>query len=168
MFYSLPKVVAALNEPVSIASLFVLALTLAALIRRRFKVCSTLPPGPPVDNLIFGHSIPSCECVLLALTSILHLFSVSSSAFRKFDEWATEYGPVFSLRQGFTTIIVITRYRAAVEIMERRGAYLADRPVSIAAGETVSGGNRLLLIPVGERFKRMRRSCFHRSTAGPL
>lgn len=143
-------VVAALNEPVSIASLFVLALTLAALIRRRFKVCSTLPPGPPVDNLIFGHSIPSCD------------------AFRKFDEWATEYGPVFSLRQGFTTIIVITRYRAAVEIMERRGAYLADRPVSIAAGETVSGGNRLLLIPVGERFKRMRRSCFHRSTAGPL
>ena len=42
--------------------------------------------------------------------------------------------------------------------MEREGASLADRPVSIAAGETLSGGMRVLLTPAGERFKKMRKS----------
>jgi hypothetical protein len=90
----------------------------------------------------------------------LHLCSVFPSSFRKFEEWATQYGPVFSVRQGFTTIVVVARYKAAVEIMERRGAHLADRPTSISAGETVSGGNRLLLTPLGDRFKKMRKLGF--------
>jgi hypothetical protein len=87
-------------------------------------------------------------------SSCLHL----ASAYRRFEEWTKTYGPVFSLRQGFTTVIIVGRYQAAVEIMEREGASLADRPVSIAAGETLSGGMRVLLTPAGERFKKMRKS----------
>lgn len=67
------------------------------------------------------------------------------------------YGPVFSLKQGFQTIIVIGRVQAAVDIMEKEGAYLVDRPQNIAAGETLSGGMRVLLTPAGDRFKKMRR-----------
>jgi hypothetical protein len=47
--------------------------------------------------------------------------------------------------------------QAAVDIMEREGAALVDRPLSISAGETLSGGMRALLTPAGERFKKMRR-----------
>ena len=32
-----------------------------------------------------------------------------------------------------------------------------DRPRNIAAGDTLSGGMRVLLTPAGERFKKMRR-----------
>ena len=64
---------------------------------------------------------------------------------------------MFKLRQGTTTIIVINRMQAAIDIMEKEGAALADRPAYISAGETLSGGMRLLLTPAGERFKKMRR-----------
>ncbi|KAK0478987.1 cytochrome P450, partial [Armillaria novae-zelandiae] len=89
-----------------------------------------LPPGPPSDS-ICGTSFQS------------------EFFYRHFEKWTQEYGPVFSFRQGLKTI-------AAVDIMEKEGAALADRPRSIAAGETLSGGMRVLLTPAGERFKKMR------------
>ena len=52
---------------------------------------------------------------------------------------------------------MIGRLQAAIDIMEKEGAYLADRPQNISAGETLSGGMRVLLTPAGERFKKMRR-----------
>jgi len=79
------------------------------------------------------------------------------SAYRHFEKWTQEYGPVFSLRQGFTTTIVVGRLQAANEIMEKEGAALVDRPHNISAGETLSGGMRVLLTPAGDRFKKMRR-----------
>jgi hypothetical protein len=47
--------------------------------------------------------------------------------------------------------------QAAVEIMERQGKFLADRPRMIAAGEMLSGGMSMALTPFGDRFRRMRR-----------
>jgi Cytochrome P450 len=80
-----------------------------------------------------------------------------TSAYRKFEEWTKEYGPVFSLKQGFQTVIVVGRLQAAIDIMEKEGASLVDRPLHIAAGETLSGGMRVLLTPAGDRFRKMRR-----------
>lgn len=96
-----------------------------------------LPPGPP-PNSILGNTWPT------------------DYAYRFFEQWTQEYGPVFSLRQGLETITVVGRYDAAVELMEREGAALADRPRSIGAGETLSGGMRVLLTPYGDRFKKVR------------
>jgi len=56
-----------------------------------------------------------------------------------------------------TNIIVIGRLQAAIDILEKEGVATVDRPRSIAAGETLSGGMRLVLTPAGERFKKMRR-----------
>lgn len=47
--------------------------------------------------------------------------------------------------------------QAAIDLMEKEGASLADRPISIAAGETLSGGMRTLLTPVGDRFRKQRK-----------
>ncbi|KAK0222504.1 cytochrome P450 [Armillaria nabsnona] len=98
-----------------------------------------LPPGPPSDS-IFGASFKS------------------EFFYRHFERWTQEYGPVFSFRQGLQTVVVIGRYQAAVDIMEKEGASLVDRPRSISAGETLSGGMRTLLTPAGDRFKKMRRA----------
>lgn len=79
------------------------------------------------------------------------------SAYRHFEKWTQQYGPVFTIRQGLTTTVVIGRLQAAMDIMEKEGAATVDRPRNISAGETLSGGMRVVLTPAGERFKKMRR-----------
>ncbi|PPQ96503.1 hypothetical protein CVT26_010438 [Gymnopilus dilepis] len=127
-------------QPQSIAAV-ALCLTLLAFIHHHLTRSSRLPlpPGPP-GNLIFGNSIPN------------------AFAYRHFEKWTQEYGPVFSLRQGLTITVIIGRVQAAIDILEKEGAATADRPRVISAGETLSGGMRTLLTPAGERFKKMRRA----------
>ncbi|KAF9482981.1 cytochrome P450 [Pholiota conissans] len=128
-----------LLQPQTIAAV-ALCLTTIAFIHQRFMRASRLPlpPGPPQG--ILGNSLPK------------------AFAYRKFEEWTQQYGPVISLRQGLTYTVVVGRMQAAIDIMEREGAWLVDRPQNIAAGETLSGGMRMLLTPAGDRFKKMRRA----------
>ncbi|KAJ6588699.1 cytochrome P450 [Mycena capillaripes] len=98
-----------------------------------------LPPGPP-GHWLLGTTIPK------------------EHPHRKFEEWIREYGPVISFRRGRELIVIIGRYDAAVEIMEKEGASVADRPTSIAAGETLSGGMRTLLIGNGESLRKLRKA----------
>ena len=79
-----------------------------------------------------------------------------SSVFIKFDEMSKQYGPIFTLKKGFETIVVVGGVKAGVDILEKDGSRTLDRPV-IAAGETLSGGMRMLLTPVGEQFRKLRR-----------
>jgi hypothetical protein len=44
-----------------------------------------------------------------------------------------------------------------MDIMEKQGSALADRPRLVASGELLARGLRLILTPAGERLKRMRR-----------
>ncbi|KDQ25838.1 hypothetical protein PLEOSDRAFT_1113596 [Pleurotus ostreatus PC15] len=125
-------------DPQSIAAI-ILCITALAVIHKHAQRPSDLPPGPR-GHWLFGNVLPN------------------AFAYRKFEEWTKEFGPVFSLRQGTRTIIVVGRVQAAMDIMEKEGAFLVDRPASIAAGETLSGGMRVLLTPAGERFKKLRRA----------
>ncbi|KAG1807776.1 cytochrome P450 [Suillus subaureus] len=70
--------------------------------------------------------------------------------------WINEYGPLITIRSNFERIVIIGRYKAAVEIMEGQGKFVADRPRMIVAGEIVSGGMSIALAPFGDRFRRMR------------
>ncbi|KAF9223306.1 cytochrome P450 [Gyrodon lividus] len=98
-----------------------------------------LPPGPPA-RWFWENPFPT--------SNMAHTFA----------NWVAEYGPVMSLRAGSHVIIVIGRLDAATEIMEKEGAALADRPRSIAFGEIVSGGMRMLMTRSGERFRRLRKA----------
>ncbi|KAJ8588373.1 cytochrome P450 [Rhizopogon salebrosus TDB-379] len=101
---------------------------------RRFP----LPPGPP-RRWLLGNKFPK------------------SYAPFQFAKWTEEYGPVFSLKRGPKTFVVIGRHQAAVAIMEKEGASLIARPRSIAAGDILSGGLRLVTESSGERVRRLRR-----------
>ncbi|KAI9566969.1 cytochrome P450, partial [Boletus coccyginus] len=98
-----------------------------------------IPPGPS-GHWLFGTPFPE------------------SRAPFKFAELTKQYGPVFSLRHGPRLFVVIGRYQAAMEVMDKEGASLADRPRSIAAGETLSGGMRVVAERSGERLRRYRRA----------
>ncbi|KAF5357347.1 hypothetical protein D9758_005923 [Tetrapyrgos nigripes] len=117
----------------------VLVFAVIGFIRSHLRLNLPLPPGPPADSILGNHWD-------------------AAFGYRRFEQWTQQYGPVFSLRQGFTRIVVVGRLQAAIDIMEKEGANLADRPTSIAAGETLSGGMRVLLTPAGERFKKLRRA----------
>ncbi|KAG1728574.1 cytochrome P450 [Suillus occidentalis] len=97
-----------------------------------------LPPGPP-GRWLLGNKMPKSNTAL------------------QFARWTEQYGPVFSLKQGRRIFVVIGRHQAAVDIMEKEGAILADRPRSIAVQETLSDGLRMILVGSGERLRRMRR-----------
>ncbi|KAG1807981.1 cytochrome P450 [Suillus subaureus] len=98
----------------------------------------SLPPGPP-GRWLLGNTMPK------------------SYAPFQFARWTEQYGPVFSLKQGHRIFVIIGRHQAAVDIMEKEGANLADRPRSIAVQETLSGGMRILLERSGEKLRRVRR-----------
>ncbi|KAG2049583.1 cytochrome P450, partial [Suillus hirtellus] len=53
--------------------------------------------------------------------------------------------------------VIIGRHKAAVDIMEKQGRALADRPRLVAAGEILTRGQSLVFIHVGDRLRRMRR-----------
>ncbi|KAK0442507.1 cytochrome P450 [Desarmillaria tabescens] len=118
----------------------VLAATLVVFIRSHYSSRS-LPPGPP-GHWLFGNEIPK------------------KRAFLKYDEWTRVYGPVFSLTRFGKVYIVVGRYDAAMEIMEKGSIQTSDRPRAIAASETFSGGLRSILLNDTPRWRALNRA-FH-------
>ncbi|KAJ7111300.1 cytochrome P450 [Mycena epipterygia] len=109
------------------------------LLRKKLRRYSDLPPGPK-GHWLLGNTIPSV------------------SVYRKFEEWTQEFGSVFAFRQGTKITIVIGRVDAAFDILDKESSNLSDRPASISIGETLSGGMRILFVPTGTRFRKMRRA----------
>ncbi|KAG1814296.1 uncharacterized protein BJ212DRAFT_363058 [Suillus subaureus] len=99
-----------------------------------------LPPGPP-GHWLFGNAIPR------------------ANQSQRFAEWINTYGSIISLRVGPKVMVIIGRYQESVDIMEKEGGLLADRPRAVAAGEILSRGLRLILAPAGEQFRRLRKLC---------
>ncbi|KAG1809606.1 cytochrome P450 [Suillus subaureus] len=97
------------------------------------------PPGPPA-RWFWSNALPSVN-IARALTDLVR-----------------EYGPVVSFRQGSKVIVVIGSVEAATTIMEAEGRSLVDRPPSIAAGEMLSNGMRIVMARSGERFRRLRKA----------
>ncbi|KAG1723371.1 cytochrome P450 [Suillus paluster] len=105
----------------------------------RSKSRLPLPPGPP-GNWLFGTPLPR------------------TNQSQQFAEWINTYGPIISLRIGPKIMVIIGRYQESVDIMEKEGSLLADRPRAVAAGEILSRGLHLILAPAGEQFHRLRRA----------
>lgn len=127
-----------------------------------------IPPGP-TEGL---GPVPRYGCIN-SFESMIQLTYLPSRIFKVFHDYSQRYGPVFSIKNGNRIVVVIAGYKviidsplqigreltpaqAAVEIMQKRGADLADRPQSVSA-QMISGNLRLLIIGAGERMKRFRR-----------
>ncbi|KAG1725076.1 cytochrome P450 [Suillus paluster] len=98
-----------------------------------------LPPSPPTWRLR-GHLIPP------------------RNPFLTVAGWIDQYGPLITIRSGTEKIVIIGRHNAVVDIMEKQGGSLADRPRFVAAGEMLCGGLSIIFTPAGSRLRRMRRA----------
>lgn len=58
-------------QPKTIA-VILLCMTLFAVIHRKFSPPQNLPPGPPKDNWLFGHSIPKALYVLVHFATMIY------------------------------------------------------------------------------------------------
>ncbi|KAG1756247.1 cytochrome P450 [Suillus paluster] len=97
-----------------------------------------LPPSPPNRRLL-GHFVPP------------------RNAFLTVAKWIDQYGPLITIRTGTENIVIIGRHKAAMDIMEKHGVLLADRPRMIAA-QMLTGGLTIAFSCTGDRFRRMRRA----------
>ncbi|KAG1741572.1 cytochrome P450 [Suillus paluster] len=104
----------------------------------RSKSHFPLPPSPPNRRLL-GHFIPP------------------RNGFLTVEKWFDEYGPLITVRAGTENVVIIGRHKAAVDIMEKRGTLLADRP-RMSAAQMLTDGLLIAFARTGDRFRRMRRA----------
>ncbi|KAG1725750.1 cytochrome P450 [Suillus lakei] len=123
----------------SAAACFAVVGAIVGAYRPKYKSGLPLPPSPPTWRLR-GHFLPPRK------------------PFLTIAGWIDEYGPLITVRLKFERVVIIGRYKAAVEIMENQGKSTADRPRMIAAGEIFGDGMNIAFSPFGDRFRRMRRA----------
>ena len=95
-----------------------------------------LPPGPSglpiIGNL---HQAPT------------------ENPWRIYQEWSKKYGPIFSLKYGMNTIIILGNHQAARDLLDKRSGIYSSRPRVVMGGECVSKGLRTLLMPYGPQWR---------------
>ncbi|KAL1851749.1 hypothetical protein Daus18300_012434 [Diaporthe australafricana] len=104
-----------------------------------------LPPGPP--------GLP-------ILGNILDMPTTQS--FKQFHAWTQQYGPIFSLRAGKDTIIVLGDHATAHELLNKRSANYSHRPRLPMASELLYKGDHMLIRPFDDKYRA------HRRNLGPL
>jgi cytochrome P450 len=106
-----------------------------------------LPPGPPRIPLLGNlHQAPQ------------------DYPWRTYQQWSREYGPVFSLQYGLSTVIMLGNYEAAHDLLDKRSNIYSSRPRVVMGGECVSKGFRSLLMEYGQRWRtqqRLQASCLN-------
>lgn len=97
---------------------------------------SKLPPGPP------------------GLPIIGNMHQIPRNPWKQFKEWHKIYGPIFWLKVGQMTIILIGSHQAAKDILGKRTAIYSSRPRMIVAGECVARDLDTGLMPYGPKWRR--------------
>jgi len=122
-----------------VAGLLLGALTLLWRLLRIGKRPSSYPPGPPTIPILGN----------------LHLFP-KKDIHKKLQEWAVEYGPIYSLMMGTQVLIVLSSDTAVKDLMDRRSAIYSSRPDAYI-GDVASGHLRVVLIKYGPQLRMIRR-----------
>ncbi|EXJ79931.1 hypothetical protein A1O3_08216 [Capronia epimyces CBS 606.96] len=102
-----------------------------------------LPPGPPTIPILGNlHQVP--------ITG-LH---------KQFRTWAEEYGPVYSLKFGPSTVIVLCSRESVHQLLDKKGAIYSDRP-SLYIGDMLTKGDHMALTPANTVWREKRKIVTH-------
>ncbi|KAL1745670.1 cytochrome P450 [Schizophyllum fasciatum] len=99
-----------------------------------------LPPGPP--------TVPLLGNILQITTKDMYL---------RFTEWSREFGEIYSLKIGPSTVIVLSSPSSIKDVLDRQSAYTSDRPEHTLS-ELVTDGWNLFLSRYNDRWRRMRKA----------
>ncbi|KAK4054438.1 hypothetical protein OIV83_000932 [Microbotryomycetes sp. JL201] len=124
-----------------VAALAVIALIVAVpKLASMGKRQAGLPPGPKT----------------LPVLGNLHQLPLKH-AHHQMTQWAKEYGPIFSLKLGSGTMVVLTGQREVKELLDRRSATTSDRPPLHVANELITNGKHLLAMGYSARWRLVRK-----------
>lgn len=76
---------------------------------------------------------------------------------RTYQQWSRIYGPIFSMRVGLDTVIMLGNATAADDLLNKRSNIYSSRPRLVMGGEVVSKGFRTLLQPYGAKWREHQR-----------
>lgn len=103
----------------------------------RTKRIVPLPPGPaPAPIIGNAHQVPKEQPWL------------------QYRKWAQEYGPIVHLSMLGQPLIILSTFKAAQELLSKKGAIYSDRPRMVVAGELATRNMHLLLRRYDETYKR--------------
>ncbi|KAJ7822933.1 cytochrome P450 [Mycena leptocephala] len=107
-------------------------------ILRKKRRATMLPPGPPGDPLV-GHLLrmPSTDSALI------------------FHKWCKTYGEVMHLEVLGRTMIILDSYRAAVDLLDKRGSIYSDRP-KFTLYELLGWNPSITFLQYGKQFNKHR------------
>ena len=72
---------------------------------------------------------------------------------RVYQQWSKIYGPIFSMRLGLNTVIMLGNAKTADDLLNKRSNIYSSRPRTVMGGEVVSKGFRTLLQPYGPKWR---------------
>ncbi|XP_002961663.2 flavonoid 3'-monooxygenase [Selaginella moellendorffii] len=102
---------------------------------------SRLPPGP-FSLPIFGA-----------------LFSLEEPLHHHFAKISKKYGPIVFLKMGMAPFVVVNDNQMAAQVLKAHDLEFGSRPEDGFFRIVSHGGNDLVLAPIGDKWKAMRRIC---------
>ncbi|GME29194.1 putative cytochrome P450 oxidoreductase [Neofusicoccum parvum] len=102
-----------------------------------------MPPGPSTLPVLGNaHQIPSV------------------GLFKKFHEWAREYGPIFTLKFGPANVVVLCDREAIHKLLVEKGNIYSDRPPSYV-GNLLTKGDHVALHQMTPEWREKRKVISH-------
>jgi cytochrome P450 len=75
----------------------------------------------------------------------------------QYQEWARQYGPIYSVQLGTQTQIVLSSDQAVKDLIDKRGHIYSSRPETYIAQNVLSNGNRIAMLPYGATWRTLRK-----------
>lgn len=99
-----------------------------------------LPPGPPTLPIVGNlHQLPA------------------EDVYKKFKEWADEYGEMFSLMLGKQRVVVLNSPKVVRDLIDARSNNYSSRPGNYVGQDLISGGYRLVLMSYSDEWRLARK-----------
>ncbi|KAI9371723.1 cytochrome P450 [Aspergillus egyptiacus] len=118
-----------------VCAVVVTAVAIVLIVRRRFP--GLRPPCLPIIGNL--HQIPR------------------TGAHLKFTEWAAVYGPIFSLKMGSQTAVILNSPYMVKQLVDKQSAVYSNRPKSWIADNLVFHNDHLMFLDPDARWRRGRR-----------
>ena len=115
---------------------------------------SRLPPGSPTLPILGNiHQIPLERSFLQSAPPTTRPKLYLGKTDCRFTKWAREYGPLFSLKVGSGTIIVLSDGDSVKQVLDKQSAVSSSRPPFHIGNEVITHGNHLGVMPYGDDWR---------------
>lgn len=74
----------------------------------------------------------------------------------QFQQWANEYGPIYSLMLGTKTMIVLSNDQAVRDLLDKKSVNFSSRPDLYTGHQLLSGNKRMVMMPYGSPWRKVK------------